>query len=244
MGHAIAAQYFAWRIQRIQILPFGGICIVDEHGNKPMKEELLIILAGPVQHILLAILILILQYFSVVTPEYMQLFLQFNLMILIFNLLPVWPLDGGKLVQLFLASRKPYIVAFKQSVISSLIMLLALHVFVLIISPLNVQIWIVLIYLYIGLWLEWKQHQFTFMKFLLERHYGKKQDLRQIQSIDAHGDEFLYQSMEKFRRDCKHIIHVGDEKMLIGKLDENELLHAYFNEKQVNAKLKEIVYYD
>lgn len=244
MGHAIAAQYFSWKIQRIKILPFGGICQVDEHGNKPMKEEFMIIIAGPMQHGLIAFLIIILQRFSIITPEYAHLLFQFNLMILLFNLLPIWPLDGGKLVQLFLASQKPYLDAYKQSLISSCIILIGLHVIVILFAPYNMQLWLVLSYLYIGLWTGWKQHHFTFMRFLLERHYGKQHDLKLLQPIDAKGEDFLYPAMEKFRRDCKHIIHVGGGNTLLGKLDENELMYAYFTEKQVNAKLKEIVYYD
>lgn len=244
IGHAAAAQYFSWKINRIKILPFGGVCEVDEHGNRPIKEEFIVIIAGPSQHLLLAGIIFLLKVSAVISPGDAQLFFQFNLMVLLFNLLPIWPLDGGKLVQLFLASRKPYMDAYKQSLFISILVLIMFHFFFLFYSPLNMQIWLVLIYLYMSLWMGWKQQQFTFMRFLLERHYGKQHDFIQLEPIEAKEDEFLYHSMEKFRRDCKHVIHVSGQERLLGKLDENELLYAYFTEKQVNARLKEIVYHD
>ncbi|MEH7808108.1 site-2 protease family protein, partial [Bacillus safensis] len=40
LGHAAAACYYHWRIRRIFLLPFGGTVEVEEHGNRPLKEEL------------------------------------------------------------------------------------------------------------------------------------------------------------------------------------------------------------
>ena len=42
---------FSWRIKRIFLLPFGGTVEVEEHGNRPLKEEFAVILAGPLQHV-------------------------------------------------------------------------------------------------------------------------------------------------------------------------------------------------
>ena len=50
------ASYYSWRIPRIMLLPFGGMAEVDEHGNRPLKEEAFVILAGPIQHLWLFLL--------------------------------------------------------------------------------------------------------------------------------------------------------------------------------------------
>src|SRR5690625_4698610 len=55
MGHAVAASYFQWNIKKIELLPFGGVLEVDDE-NPPFREELIVILAGPLQHIWLIIL--------------------------------------------------------------------------------------------------------------------------------------------------------------------------------------------
>ena len=51
LGHALAASFFSWRIKRISLLPFGGVAEMDEHGNRPLKEEAIVTLAGPLQHV-------------------------------------------------------------------------------------------------------------------------------------------------------------------------------------------------
>lgn len=244
LGHAVSAQFFNWKIKRILILPFGGICEVDEHGNRPIKEELIITAAGPFQHLLIAVIIFALAAASFISADYAQLLTKFNLMVLFFNLLPIWPLDGGKIIHLLLASRQPFIQACKQSLASSFIILAMLHVFLLIFAPLNLNIWVVFSYLYVCLWAEWKQMRYVFIRFLLERHYGKQSGFNELHPIEASGDDFLHEAMEKFRRGCKHLIHVAGQKSELGQLDENELLYAYFTEKQVGARLKDIVYYD
>ena len=46
LGHISAAIYYKWNIEKIIILPFGGITIFNEYLNRPIKEELIIALAG------------------------------------------------------------------------------------------------------------------------------------------------------------------------------------------------------
>ena len=50
LGHISAAIYYKWNIEKIIILPFGGITIFNEYLNRPIKEELIIALAGPISN--------------------------------------------------------------------------------------------------------------------------------------------------------------------------------------------------
>lgn len=77
----------------------------------------------------------------------------------------------------------------------------------------------------------------------MERHYGKHEYVSQLQTINAKGDEYLHEVFTKFKRGCKHLIYVAGPTHQ-GKLDENELLYAYFTEKRVDARLKDLVYDD
>lgn len=242
MGHGVMAHFFSWRIKKISILPFGGVAEMDEHGNRPLKEELLVIAAGPVQHIWLGIVMFILWKFSIVTTDYFEMFMGFNAMVFAFNLLPIWPLDGGKFLHILFSIYKPFLNSLKISVISSFVFLLIFHIFSVIISPLNLNIWVVVLYLYFSLWAEWKQMNFVFMRFLLERYYGKKTNFKRLRPIKIDGNAFLYEVLENFQRGRKHPLLIVEDGIEIGKLDENELLHAYFAEKQIDARVKDIMY--
>lgn len=124
LGHCLVAKRFSIPIHRIILLPIGGMALFGHIPRQPGKE-LLITAAGPaVNFILAAILILI-----VGLPDPQALFslhydfngmltllLFFNLVMGIFNLLPVFPMDGGRLLRALLAMRFSYLASTRAAV--------------------------------------------------------------------------------------------------------------------------------
>ncbi|WP_066292886.1 M50 family metallopeptidase [Bacillus sp. FJAT-29937] len=242
MGHAAAASFFSWRIKRIALLPFGGVAEIEEHGNRPLKEELIVILSGPLQHIWLIGAAYVLYQFSFLSEGMYELFIQYNLMVLLFNLLPIWPLDGGKLVFLFLSIFQSFPNAHRRALLISAACTLLFSVLILIFSPINLNIWVVIAFLLFSLYHEWKQSRYVFMRFLLERYYGKNSDFRQLKPIVVKEDEMVMHVLEKFQRGFKHPIIIEKNGKEKGSMDENELLHAYFTEKMVTSRIGDLLY--
>ncbi len=242
LGHALAAAFFSWRIKRISLLPFGGVAEVDEHGNRPLKEEALVTLAGPLQHLWMIGLAFILYQFSWLPEHYYQTFVDFNMMVLLFNLLPIWPLDGGKLVYLWRSQKASFPIAHHQTVIISMVSLLLFFLLILFVQPFNLNLWIVMGFLSFSLFYEWKQRRYVFVRFLLERYYGNKMEFKSLKHIYVHEDESVIRVLEQFQRGCKHLIVIEKKDAETEQLDENELLHAYFTEKMLHAKIGELLY--
>ncbi|KAA9023122.1 M50 family metallopeptidase [Niallia endozanthoxylica] len=242
LGHACAAAFFSWRIKRISLLPFGGVAEVDEHGNRPLKEEALVTLAGPLQHLWMIGLAFILYQLSLMPEYFYMIFVDYNLMVLLFNLLPIWPLDGGKLVYLWRSQKESFPIAHSKTVIISAVSLLLFFMLLLIIQPFNLNMWIVIGFLSFSLFYEWKQRRYVFVRFLLERYYGNKMEFKSLKHIYVHEDESVIRVLEQFQRGCKHLIIIEKEDAETEQLDENELLHAYFSEKMLHAKIGELLY--
>lgn len=241
MGHAVSAHFFSWRIKKISLLPFGGVCDVDEHGNRPLKEELIVILSGPLQHLWLVGGAYLLMVFSIISQETFSLFAYHNAVIFIFNLLPIWPLDGGKLIYLFFSMNHSFFEAHKRSIIFSGIGVVLLNIGLVLYSPNNLNLWIIIVFLVFSLIMEWRRRHFVFMRFLLERYYGKQNEFSKLRPIEVDEDELIYYVLCRFQRGCKHPIFVnrnGHKE----QLDENELLHAYFNEKKIFQPVSELLY--
>ncbi|OZI11315.1 stage IV sporulation protein FB [Bacillaceae bacterium SAS-127] len=241
LGHAAMALSFRWRIKRIVFLPFGGVAEVDEHGNRPPKEELFVILAGPLQHLWLFIAAWLLFTAGWISDNLYQHFWQFNLAILLFNLLPVYPLDGGKLLMLFVSLQRPFLLTIRLAMIFSAICLVLLQLLILLFLPFHFQAWLIIAYLTVALWREWKDKHYTFIRFLLERHYGKKDVAVNLKPLQLSADTKIASALEQFRRNTKHIVYVIEQGKEIGRLDENEVLYAYFSEKRTGASLKELL---
>jgi stage IV sporulation protein FB len=242
LGHVLAATFFSWRIKQITLLPFGGVAEMDEHGNRPLAEEAFVILAGPLQHLWLVGAAFCFYQFSLISPEHFSLFLNFNVMVLLFNLLPIWPLDGGKLVLLLLSYMKPFPVAHRHTLAISLAVAVLFSAYTLWMMPTNLNVWIIMAFLLFSLYREWKQQRYVFMRFLLERYYGKKSDLRMLRPLKVKEDERVVDVLERFCRGCKHPIIIEENGKEKGMLDENEILHAVFAQKMLTVKVRDLLY--
>ncbi|MBI3886848.1 MAG: site-2 protease family protein [Opitutae bacterium] len=117
LGHSLTAQRYGVRVPRILLLPIGGMAEFDRIPRQP-SEELWITLAGPAVNFLLAAALTPVMWSSIVSdradPPYSladlggQLWLA-NLAMGIFNLLPVFPMDGGRIFRALLAMKLPYL---------------------------------------------------------------------------------------------------------------------------------------
>nr|WP_188389272.1 M50 family metallopeptidase [Priestia taiwanensis] len=240
MGHAVAAHYFGWRIRKIELLPFGGVAVMEEHGNKPLREEVIVLLAGPVQHVWMMVLCYGLFQAKMMESGLYEFLMWNNITLLLFNLIPVWPLDGGKLMFCFLSTRYPFRLAHYYTLVFSFSICVIMLVIATFIIPYNLTMWVVLVFLFFSIWVEWRQRTFVFLRFLLDRYYGDREQVTKLKPIRVTGSEPLYQVFWKFQRGYKHPIAV-QQKYGEHMLDENELLYAYFAQKKTASSIQELI---
>jgi stage IV sporulation protein FB len=242
MGHVVSAHFFSWRIKRIQLLPFGGVAEMEEHGNRPLKEELIVTLAGPLQHIWLVGVAYFLQMSGVISQETFELFLFHNVIIFCFNLLPIWPLDGGKLLFLLLSLKYSFFKSHRLTLILSTIAVVLFISSIFMYQPTQLNLWIVISFLIFSIIMEWRQRHFVFMRFLLERYYGKQSTFKTLKPIIVDDHQKIHQVLLLFHRGYKHPIIINKEGNHQIPIDENELLHAYFSEKKTTETIGEVFY--
>ncbi|GIO12489.1 hypothetical protein J19TS2_20440 [Cohnella xylanilytica] len=108
LGHLAMAMRFGWTIREVKLLPFGGVLEVEEAGTVPAREEALVAIAGPLQNVFLAAAAFAAGWAGWVDDSWADGFATANATIALFNLLPILPLDGGKLVQCWMSLRIPY----------------------------------------------------------------------------------------------------------------------------------------
>ncbi|WP_347549422.1 M50 family metallopeptidase [Pseudalkalibacillus hwajinpoensis] len=228
-GHAAAALYFRWRVKEIVLLPFGGVAVVDEHGNRPVKEEFIVILAGPLQHVWMIGLAMYLHRIGMMDDMY-SLFILHNIMVLLFNLLPIWPLDGGKLLFLLITLFYPFKAAHRLMLRTSIIFLFIMIVMTFYFFPFHLNLWMVIVFLCTAHFKEWKHHPYIYLRFLLERYsksyVGKKETLSVLPDMKVN------EVLSKFSRGKHYQILVQNMDIIA---DEHLLLEAYFKNNQVGC---------
>ncbi len=195
LGHITAAQYFKWEIDKIIVLPFGGLTKFNEHLNKPLFQEFIILIMGPLCQCLFYLLA-----YSI-KPSYMLM--NYHYAILIFNMLPIIPLDGSKLVNIICNK----FVSFKSSHLITIYLSIVVFTVALLYNITNLIIVLVLFFLFIKIITEYKEHKYIFNKFLFERYlykikFKKTKIIKQINLSKMYRDyRHLFKTNNYFRKE-------------------------------------------
>lgn len=109
LGHYLAMRYYGYTDTSIFFLPFGAAAVGKKEHRKAY-EEYMVFLAGPLPGIVIGIVILIWslwQRHSISGESHLIMYAMISLVINYINLLPIYPLDGGRILQLLLLHRYP-----------------------------------------------------------------------------------------------------------------------------------------
>jgi Zn-dependent protease len=138
-GHALTAKYFGVNVPHITLLPIGGVAQLEHMPRKPM-QEFLITIAGPAVNFALALLLLPIALLAVSLSVragtisttlpglwraaqsmsltgFLVTLASMNVLLGIFNLLPAFPMDGGRILRALLALRLRYVQATRIAVL-------------------------------------------------------------------------------------------------------------------------------
>lgn len=115
LGHALAARRYGIRTRDIVLLPIGGVARLQRMPDKPL-QEIVVAIAGPMVNVLIVgLLLVLLRGFGRLpdpqTPRTgpIETLLWVNMMMVAFNLIPAFPMDGGRVLRALLALRLPYL---------------------------------------------------------------------------------------------------------------------------------------
>lgn len=207
LGHIIGAIHYKWKIDRVILLPFGGITIFDEKINRPIKEEFIILILGPFFQIIFFYIVNILNL-------NISLFNFYHYSLLFFNLLPIIPLDGSKFLGLFLEKNFPF---FKSNLYLIFISIIISIIFLIYITLKHeFLLMLIIFYFYFKNLQEINKYKFKCNKFLLER-YLYEFDFKKIKFIN--GIYFF-----KMKRDYKHFFKIDNNYKT-----EKEIIKKYFD---------------
>ncbi|MBC8125716.1 MAG: site-2 protease family protein [Gloeobacteraceae cyanobacterium ES-bin-144] len=148
-GHALMARYFGIGTKDITLLPIGGVARLERIPDKP-SQELWVALAGPAVNVVIVGLLCIwlsltsawqpLNSLGITEGNLVERLLVANVFLVLFNMLPAFPMDGGRVLRALLAMRLEYSRATQIAANLGKGMAIVLAVFGLVSNPLLILI--------------------------------------------------------------------------------------------------------
>lgn len=116
-GHALTARRFGVPTKDIVLLPIGGVARLERMPKEP-RQELLVSIAGPAVSLAVALILALvllltgglsaISLSSLLGGSFLQRLMIVNVFLALFNLIPAFPMDGGRVLRALLATRFEY----------------------------------------------------------------------------------------------------------------------------------------
>lgn len=233
LAHSCVCIYYGIEISEIRLFVFGGIAKYqgDIEGNS--KQEVIIALAGPLSNfMLITITLFIVGILNIENNNVVQFFLEANITIGLFNLVPILPLDGGRvargIIGYYLGIKKATYLVVRLGYCMS-ILLFSIGIYVALVYNIEyVFLSLVSIYIFLCNKKEKERADFIFVKNLVL----KKKSLFSEGIMDAKyiiAMEFIEikKIFDEFTLEQYYIITVINTKgKVIGSLSESEVIDA------------------
>ena len=166
IGHLFFLKIFHIQVDKLTIYPFGGLIKTNKLINFSPLKELLIAMAGILNQLILYLIILILYQNNLINTYTYNLFLTLNTSLILFNIIPIYPLDGYIILSSIFNIFIPYL---KSNIISLIVSIFTLIIFILYSYNHKINSIFVISFLLYKIYNYLKDYKYLQNKFLLER---------------------------------------------------------------------------
>ena len=192
LGHYISCKILNIKVKNITIYPYGGITKINSIIDIDLNKELIISISGIIIQTIYYYIIYILFKNNIIRPYIYNLFNKYHYSILIFNLIPIYPLDGSKILNVLINKLFNY----KLSNILTIIISIINIILILFIFKFNYSFILILGILINYLYNYLKNIKYIYNRFLLEKYLYKTK----------YKNKKIINNYNKMYRNTNHII--------------------------------------
>ncbi len=234
LGHAATANHLGYEVEEVTLLPFGGVAKLSfgTLGFVPTHEALIAV-AGPIVNLLLAVLAWAMYGVGLWSPAFCHTVVEMNLWIVVFNLLPGLPLDGGRVLR----AARSRVVGYEEATREAY--RVALWIAVVLLCAGGISLWagyphagmlILGLFLLVSAWIGQRDLSMETIRFLDAKRRKQSSTPELVRSLAVPASATVRDVVQKFAPDRYHMVYVRDEQgNVCTVLEEEELLQAVFD---------------
>lgn len=232
LGHALTARKFDIGTKQITLLPIGGVASLEKMPEKP-QQELLVALAGPAVNLIIAMFLLLLvplrtylgmdaanleALLSAPSLSTLLIYLLIaNIMLVAFNLIPAFPMDGGRVLRALLAFKMSRTKATEIAATLGQTLAIVFFVLGLLLNPFLV---LIALFIFIG---AYGENQMVKQTSLLEGHLVKDAMLTNITLVRP--DNTMNDIVDLLLAGTEKDFVVMDGEVIMGVLYHKEIIN-------------------
>ncbi len=181
LGHIIACKIYHYKIKEIIIYPYGGLTKIDKQINTNINNDLVVAISGVIFQSIYYLLFLFLFKEGIVRDYVFNIFINYHKSMLLFNILPIIPLDGSKIFNLIISK---YVSYYTSNIITIIIAFITIILFIISgVFDKNYSIILIIGILLNNIYKYYQTLNYLFNRFLMER-YLYKYNYRKYKVID------------------------------------------------------------
>lgn len=236
IAHAVVAQRLGYGLNKIYLLPFGAMLDINQNFVT-REDEIKVALAGPSFNFILAFLCLGLWWIFPETYAFTSFFVFCNIITGLVNLLPCYPMDGGRVLVAMLEGKLKREKALKISYIFNYVfsVIFLILFFINLKFEVNISYALMAIFIFFGTINNKFSGNYSMIKF-----NNKNRNIYEVKSILVKGNTPLYKIFKHFNSKKFNIVYVQLENGQIKMLTEN-FLQKYFEIYPANTLICNIL---
>jgi len=252
MMHVAAARILHVRVYELELTPAGGAARMENLWRLRPGQMAAVALAGPAANLLIIIMAAALCWWDAVDARMGAMVIEQNLIILLFNMLPALPMDGGRILCGILSRRMSAAGAARTGMKISIILaaiLAALSVYGLANGRLNITLPMAAVFLATSAGRERRQAEFAMIESLTSRRAElEAEGVLPMRWLAVHQDLPVREAAVRMKPRYMHLIAVCDDSLRVMKvIGEAELTEALLAEDgikigQINCIVKKKVF--
>lgn len=248
ISHSMIATYYGIKINEIEIFPFGAVAKTENLFELNPYKEIVIAIVGPISNFIMLFISIVIEFHMNTQAEWMYFFIFSNLTIGLFNMLPILPLDGGRILRAYINTKTDFKKATQIVIrISKLIVIFMFFygIYLSIQSFEKIYISGIAVFLYFKTNKEKEMIGYTFIyQIVVKKKQLLENGIMDAKYLTALEEVELKKVFKEFSSSKYHFITIiNDKGRVLGNISECEILDAMikYNSKMTLKMLIEIL---